>query len=693
MANVGHIDVSISVDYTQLRRAERDIVRSNRRMSRSFDVLGQAATAALSLNAARAAVMMADNMTRLRGRVEALTETTQEANRAFEEMIAIADRVGTPITNIATSFSRFLVVKDQIGGTNDEILQFTETLIQLGIISGATGAEMRGTMVQISQAMANDFATAGQEINSILEQMPALAKTVGAALDLTEGSLKDWSKAGELAGGRFFKAVLAAGKGTQAQFDKLPQTVERSWNRVANSANVALDTLNRTHGVTRDISDTMLFVAETIDTLPYKMDGVFIAATAWKGAFVEVKNVIADLLPPNILSSMEKVIQQYTGRVAKTMARLRNPPGADRDREIASIDAAMEENLFDESGGALRNLPTSEGKRRINITKGDIPPKRTTPDSGAKNRLDKQASSFEQLTMQLATESELMVLLHQEREDAITALTTKGLSERADLYQRNDEKLLADQNTMEANRQRINLEAAEERSAALARIRQDELAQERQVNALKTSAQMEYANAALALLQAGSGKSKAMAAAAFVAQKAIAVAQIMVATQTGSAMALALGPAGIPIAAAIEAKGFASMALVAATSVLQMAGGRRHGGHVGAGRMHPVNEDGQPELLVRGGQQFLLPGNKDGHVTPLKQGGVEGRPPSVTIINNGTPMQVTQTSITRDEVVVMVQDAEDAAVSRINLGLSTGRGATADAFGVGFSAPRNLRGG
>jgi SLT domain-containing protein len=77
-----------------------------------------------------------------------------------------------------------------------------------------------------------------------------------------------------------------------------------------------------------------------------------------------------------------------------------------------------------------------------------------------------------------------------------------------------------------------------------------------------------------------------------------------------------LGPiAGPPAASAIKAQGYTSAALVAATAVAQVAGGRQYGGPVNAGSLYRVNETGRPEMFTAAnGNQYMLP-TKSGEVT------------------------------------------------------------------------------
>ena len=114
-----------------------------------------------------------------------------------------------------------------------------------------------------------------------------------------------------------------------------------------------------------------------------------------------------------------------------------------------------------------------------------------------------------------------------------------------------------------------------------------------------------------------SGAYKAM----FALQQAASIASTILAAQAASVAALAPPPIGLgPIAGAglsstILGLGYASAGIQAG---LAIGGGRINGGPVYPGMMHPVTEDGRPELLIQGGQQYLLPGSRGGEVVSNK---------------------------------------------------------------------------
>ena len=98
------------------------------------------------------------------------------------------------------------------------------------------------------------------------------------------------------------------------------------------------------------------------------------------------------------------------------------------------------------------------------------------------------------------------------------------------------------------------------------------------------------------LVQGNNDAAKAM----FVAAKAIAIAQAIVYTELAATKALAEGGAfaGIPLSTLIRATGYASVALMAAQSVMEYSGKFEHGGMIPAGKVGMTQEAGFE--LVRG---------------------------------------------------------------------------------------------
>ena len=121
--------------------------------------------------------------------------------------------------------------------------------------------------------------------------------------------------------------------------------------------------------------------------------------------------------------------------------------------------------------------------------------------------------------------------------------------------------------------------------------------------------------------------------------------------------------------------------------------GRQAGGNVSQGVLHPVNENGQPELLIQGSKQFLLSGQSGGQIIPAtsmrSSGGGGGL--NVTIHNNAADLvDVGEPFVTQGELIISISRAVSQAVDQVNTSLASGRGETFDSLTRGSSITRSI---
>ena len=141
---------------------------------------------------------------------------------------------------------------------------------------------------------------------------------------------------------------------------------------------------------------------------------------------------------------------------------------------------------------------------------------------------------------------------------------------------------------------RIEIEAEKKKQAELA-------AAQKKWDANVTSMQMGLAQQSLGFIQSVSEEGSAIWVAATIAQKGMAITQAIINTELAATRALAeLGPvAGPPMAATMRGLGYASVGLIAAQGIAELAGARERGGYVGYGRSYLVGEKG-PEIFTAG---------------------------------------------------------------------------------------------
>lgn len=741
---IGSLYISIGADTAPLDQAQKRVSRSTSAMEKGFNRLGSVIAIVFSIQTARNIIRISDNMLRLEGRIRNLVRSDREFNKIFAETLKIANELGIAVDSVATTFQRFAIVKDNIGANNEQMLKFSETIQKLGIISGATGQEVAATSIQISQALANNFESSSQEINSIREQMIAVALAVEEELGLIPGSFKKAMSEGEVSAIEFFNAILRHSEKADQKFKNLPVTAERAWNKLSNNIAVAIDNVNKQIGGSSEL-------VGWIDSLSEKVIG-------WGDAFIEFSKKAMVAIKgigifwdyefkimwlrisgwwESVLAGFRSMKTDMAGTMSEGFKKIEISMAASIDfmqekmadffdlfeklpdffadiksgaaeaaagfRESAKDSERLEGELEDlmKLNALLKELDKkmSDDKKKqiqdeidlliekrnleslaaMNILKPP-PPKEEPEPIGDVPEIENQQNPFvvdgiavmagqvsgvDQMLEDMGDETQALLNALRERNQKILEATREGEEERNELIRMSREKHHRDMAIMEQQ----NIATA---------------------IAVTTNFLDQLYNA----LSQGGKKQGALLKALFLATKALHVAEIIVNTEVAAAKTMGLmGPFGIPLSTAIRASGYASAGLVAGMAIGDtFGGGRLSGGDVYAGMAHPINEDGNPEILQQGARQFLLPGNKGGRVIghkDMQQMGSGG--PKITVNNMGDPIDVSDVSITRDEVVIMIKKANQATKSDINKSLATGSGETSRSLRQGFDLQRNIR--
>lgn len=190
-----------------------------------------AAIAGLTAAAGAGAVQIArlgDEYTNTMNRLRAATGSVQAAGAVYAELVALSQQTGASISESAGAFVRFSVAARAIGATNGEVLQLTRTIQQAGLISGASTQEAASGVMQLGQALASGTLQ-GDELRSILENMPTLAEALAQQLGVSVGQLRTMGSEGQLTSDRVFQALLRAGENINKQFTELTPTMGRAF--------------------------------------------------------------------------------------------------------------------------------------------------------------------------------------------------------------------------------------------------------------------------------------------------------------------------------------------------------------------------------------------------------------------------------------------------------------------------------
>lgn len=95
-------------------------------------------------------------------------------------------------------------------------------------------------MLQLTQAMAAG-ALRGEELNSILENAPGIARAIEQYMGIAEGSIKQYAQEGQVTAEVVKNALFSVADETNAKFESMPMTWAQIWTNMQNRALQTLD--------------------------------------------------------------------------------------------------------------------------------------------------------------------------------------------------------------------------------------------------------------------------------------------------------------------------------------------------------------------------------------------------------------------------------------------------------------------
>ncbi|MCT2472046.1 tape measure protein, partial [Acinetobacter baumannii] len=171
------------------------------------------------------AISKMDTYTGLQNRLKLVTNNQVELNKATEDTFRIAQKTYSAWDSVLQVYQRFSDNAKTLNLTMDDTARLTET-VQKQCISGQ--AQKRdAALVQFGQALASGTLR-GEELNSVMEQTPALAKAIAKGMGITVGELRSVAAEGKITSQEIVKALRNVESDVDALFAKTDITIGQS---------------------------------------------------------------------------------------------------------------------------------------------------------------------------------------------------------------------------------------------------------------------------------------------------------------------------------------------------------------------------------------------------------------------------------------------------------------------------------
>lgn len=275
---VGNIVYQVQMDVAELIEAQRKVNDRLDKMGSNFDrasasasrfegalnKVGVAIASAITIDTAKKLISIGDEMATLQARVTRLSPGLEAAKENMSALSAIASETGGSLAETEKLWESLTTSLKGTGATNSQVLHLTSTLQKIGTIGGSSSEEMSNALRQFGQSLSKGVVQA-EEFNSVIEQMPELARQIAAGLGISIGELRQRMLEGKLTAEDMLNAIQRQSKSVNEEFEKMPVNVDRAKNSLDVAFRNAINDLNQAIGLTSTLAGLMQSVADNLN--------------------------------------------------------------------------------------------------------------------------------------------------------------------------------------------------------------------------------------------------------------------------------------------------------------------------------------------------------------------------------------------------------------------------------------------
>lgn len=208
----------------------------------------------------------ADAWTSAGNQLRAVSQMTGTHTRSLEALNDMAKETRSGFAETVDLYAKLVRSSSTVARSEQELADATIIVNEAFKAGGAASQEQAAGILQLSQALSSGVLQ-GDELRSLRENAPLIAKAIADEFGTTIGGLKALGATGALTSERIFKAILKGGEDIHKAFEQTNSTLGEGFTGLGNKFIETLGHFDKATGFTRG------FIAE-LDKLSITMDKV-----------------------------------------------------------------------------------------------------------------------------------------------------------------------------------------------------------------------------------------------------------------------------------------------------------------------------------------------------------------------------------------------------------------------------------
>ncbi len=254
------------------KRIEDDFAKANTNVKRQIDLMSSTAVGGFK-NISAAAVSafsiaeigkMAEAWTNVGSAIQGAGVEASRAAGVQNDIAEIALRSRSGFAETASLYTRLTRASKDLGATQKEVAEVTETVGKALKLSGASASEANASILQLGQALGSGRLN-GDELRSLSENAPVLIQASAKEFGVATGKVKELGEEGKLTADRVFKALRSAAGEINTAFSRVALTPTQAFTNLTTEATRFLGTSSLVQAGMSGLSASIQIVANNID--------------------------------------------------------------------------------------------------------------------------------------------------------------------------------------------------------------------------------------------------------------------------------------------------------------------------------------------------------------------------------------------------------------------------------------------
>jgi tape measure domain-containing protein len=296
-------------------------------------------------------IRLADTYSQMNARLRLATKASGDFAAVQASLIKTARDTRAPLADTVNLYSQIAPSLDAVGIGSQRTVGVITTVNQAIALSGASAQAAEAALTQFNQGLASGTLR-GEELNSILEQTPALAQAIADGLGVGRGELRKLGEEGQLTAEKVALALEKVAKRVASDFGSVPVTVSQATTLASNSILLVVGRFDEATGASGALSRAILNVASGVENLAVVGETL---APVFDVIFVTVDTVARAfrMLGTSIAATTLAVQQALTGDIQGALATMQEAG----DRVLAIYNEV--DQIQARRQGAGKNLAVS----------------------------------------------------------------------------------------------------------------------------------------------------------------------------------------------------------------------------------------------------------------------------------------------------------------------------------------------